>query len=72
MDQPCRQAGSGLAAVCRFLRRLEEQAFFGTVEIRYQRGGITNVFQHSTFKAHELDAQPGNPRNDCHESFCQQ
>ena len=50
---------TGLDNVIRFLRCLEAERFFGTVELRYQSGGIAQILQHSSFKAHELTAQPG-------------
>jgi len=65
-----RRPDSGLDAVIQFLKRLEAERFFGTLELRYQAGGIAEVLQHTSFKAHELNTRPVSRSN--HDESSQQ
>jgi hypothetical protein len=57
-------------AVIQFLKRLEGERFFGTLELRYQAGGIAQVISHASYKAHELNTRPVSRSN--HDESSQQ
>jgi hypothetical protein len=56
-------SNENLEAVIAFLRKLAAERFFGTVELKYQSGGIVQVLQHVSYKTHDLPARPDDRNN---------
>ena len=47
-----------LTAVYSFLRHLEDSRYYGTVEIKFQDGGVSHILQHTSLKTHDLVVRP--------------
>jgi hypothetical protein len=57
-----RRDDQGLDAAIKFLRQLAADRFFGSIELKFQDGGLAQLVEHRSYKAHELNVRPGSRR----------